>query len=71
MRKIVSFVCAVALLCLSIHFIVLALENPTFYTLIRTLGIGVVFAGVAVVWLWEDFLSPVVRKRNSHNRMDT
>jgi uncharacterized membrane protein HdeD (DUF308 family) len=62
MRKLFSLICSSALLLAGFYFVFIAFEHPTPYTVIRTFGLGVVFSGIASVWLWEDFLSSAVHK---------
>lgn len=58
MRKFISFILAIAVLCIGLGMFFLPMLNDHYS--VFWLYSGAVMAAIAAYWLWEDFIEPVL-----------
>jgi len=57
-RKLILFSLASALLIAGAYLIHVSLVHPSFYSIVRGVGIGLFLTGLGGCVAWEDFIKP-------------
>jgi hypothetical protein len=71
MRRIISFIASVGLICVGAYFVYHEVFVRYSGPGSKLFGAGLVFFGGGTVWLWFEFLGPIVIRRIIEKRAES
>jgi hypothetical protein len=65
MRRLMEFILSVGLICAGVYILYeeLFVRYSGIHGRYQPFGVGLIFIGSGVVWLWFDFVGPIVIRR--------
>jgi hypothetical protein len=71
MRRIINFIASVGLICVGAYFVYQEVFVRYSGPGSKLFGAGLAFLGGGVVWLWFEFLGPIVIRRMIEKRAES